>query len=92
MISSEVRKQKKGKFRKEAYHTIKFVYVNIGIGIFFVFVIVILFRQHVIFERLASEVVDSTRYDLQTSMEGEKDRKRNRGSDGTHFLLDVSPI
>ena len=91
MISSEVRKQKKGKFRKEAYHTIKSVYVIIGIGIFFVSIIVI-FKQHVIFERLASEVVDSTRYDLQTSMEGEKDRKRNRGSDGTHFLLDVSPI
>ena len=51
-----------GKVREEAYHTIKFVYVIFVVIIIFVFVIVIIIRE--IFERLAGEVVDSTRDDL----------------------------
>jgi hypothetical protein len=76
-----------GKVREEAYHTIKFVYVIFVVIIIFVFVIVIIIRE--IFERLAGEVVDSTRDDLQMSIKDEQGRRSKRGPDRTHFLLDV---
>lgn len=76
-----------GKFREEAYHTIKFIYVIVVVIIFFIFVIVVIIRE--IFERLAGEVVDSTRYDLQMSIEDEQGRRSKGGPDRTHFLLDV---
>ena len=91
-MSSKVRKTEKGNFREEAYHTIKFVYVIFVIIIFVVIVIVVIFGEHVIFERLAGEVVDSTRYDLQTSIEDENDRKVREDQIERTFSLMSSPI
>jgi hypothetical protein len=53
-------------FGEETYHLVKAVNVVIIIVVVVV-VFVVLFREHVVFERLASEIVDSTRYDLRTS-------------------------
>jgi hypothetical protein len=54
--------------------------------------IVHIFRGNVVIEHLAGEIVDSARCDPQTGIEGEMGRKRERRSDGTHFLLDVLAI
>jgi len=70
-------RKKKGKVREEAYHTIKFVNIVVIIVII-VIVIVLIFREHVVFERFAGEIIDSTWYDLQTGMEGEEGRKDKR--------------
>lgn len=80
-----------GKVREESYHTIKFVYVIVVVIIFFVFVIVVIIRK--IFERLAGEVVDSTRYDLQMSIEDKQGRREVREDQIERtFSLMSSPI
>jgi hypothetical protein len=59
MFISEVRIKKES--LQETYYAITFVNVNINVDIF---------REHVIFGRLAREMVDRTRYDLQTGVNG----------------------
>jgi hypothetical protein len=69
--SLSARYKKIGKFRK-TYH-IKFINVVVVIIIIFVIVIVLIpiLREHVVFERLAGEIVNTTWYDLQAGTEGE---------------------
>jgi len=54
-------KQEKKKCRETTYHI---NIIDVVIIIIFILVIVLIFREHIVFKRLASEIVDSTRYDL----------------------------
>ena len=73
-FSNGVRKklEKTRNVRERAYHTVKFVnVVVVVIIIVIVIVIIVIVREHVVFERLASEIVNSTRYDLHMGIKGE---------------------
>jgi hypothetical protein len=70
-ISEEIKK-----VRKVPYHPIKVVIV---IVVIFIVVIVFIFREHVVFDCLAGEIVNSTRDDLRRRKEGERHAKSIEG-------------
>jgi hypothetical protein len=82
--------QREKKVERETYHIIVKP-VSIFVVILVLEVILIL-REHFVFERLSCEIVDGTRYDLQTSKESEKYVERDEGQTGRTFSLISSPI
>lgn len=80
--------KKKKRIRKGTHHAINVIIILV-VFVVFIVVFILTFREHVVFERLACEIVDSTRYDLHSSEEDKMHAKGHRGPDGTHFLLDV---
>ena len=53
----------KKRVREGTYHPIKVVVVIVIVIV--IVIVVVVFREYVVFEGLAGEIVDSTRYDLR---------------------------
>jgi hypothetical protein len=55
----------KKRLREGTYHPIKVIIVVIIVIV--IVIVIVIFRENVVFEGLAGEIVDSTRYDLRIS-------------------------